>query len=99
MKHCSEMKRTILHIKNPGGYIESRRDNSRGETYKPLIPPNITRFKRVSVLGNTFIVSVKRAVKGLYCGLTGGRKKRALHGIRWGVFDTRHALIIGGSVL
>ena len=52
MKHCSEMKKTILHIKKPGGYIESRRDNSRGETYKPLIPPNITRFKRVSVLGN-----------------------------------------------
>lgn len=79
MKHCSEMKRTILHIKNPGGYIESRRDNSRGETYKPLIPPNITRFERVSMLGNiTFIASAKRAVKGLFRGLTGNRKERAL---------------------
>lgn len=52
MKHYSEMKRTILHIKNPGGYIESRRDNSGDETYKPLIPPNITRFKRVSMPDN-----------------------------------------------
>lgn len=80
MKHCSEMKRTILHIKKPGGYIESRRDNSRGETYKPLIPPNITRFKRVSMPGNIyiFIASAKRAVKGLFRGLTGNRKERAL---------------------
>lgn len=59
----------------------SRRDNSRGETYKPLIPPDITRFKRVSMPGNiTFIASAKHAVKGLYRGMADSRKKRALYG-------------------